>query len=98
MAAALISYYTEVSDDFRFLSRSDYQIDWQKMVIISRNYGYISSSEIIVDNSMTRISLWTNENSYDDWLRDEYVQQYITQRNNYNDIHRVKYYTTLVKL
>lgn len=98
MAAALISYYTEISEDCKFLSRNDYQIDWQKMVTISRNYGYISSSEIMIGNSMTRISLWTNEDSYDKWLSDEYVQEYIIQRNNHNNIHHVKYYTTLIKL
>lgn len=98
MAAALISYYTEISHNNKFLPRCDYRIDWQKMIDISRGYGYISSNEIILENAMTRITLWTNRDSYSRWLNDDYVQQYLLQRNNHNDEHNIKYYTTLVFL
>lgn len=98
MEAALISYYTEISVDNKFKSRAEYDIDWQKMIDISKEYGYISSTECFLNNTMTRITIWSDINSYSRWLKDEYVQRYIQQRDSHNIKNNIVSYTSMINL
>jgi len=79
------SVYTEYSlDNKPFKTRNQYNIDWERIVDISKKCGMISVNEEVSGNRLKRITIWSRETSYIEWVLDSYVREYIIQRDNYN--------------
>jgi len=90
MEAKIISFYTEYSlDNQPFKPRKDYDIDWDKVVEISKECGMISTEEKVIDNLLIRITKWSRKTSYYEWLSDPLIQEYIMQRDSYNVSHNI---------
>ena len=90
MDAALISIYTEWSIDHKpFKTRQQYNINWSEIIVISNNCGMIRTEERIIDNILLRITKWNNVDSYDKWLSNPIVQDYISMRDSYNREHGI---------
>ena len=49
----------------------------------------IRTEERIIDNILLRITKWNNVDSYDKWLSNPIVQDYISMRDSYNREHGI---------
>lgn len=86
----MISFYTELSQSGHpFKARKDYDIDWKKVMEVSSRCGMILMTEHLHDGLILRVTSWSRDSGYDEWLADEYIQQYIDQRDSYNKDHNI---------
>jgi len=80
------SIYSEKSlENLPFKDSTTYEIDWTKLVDISKNHGLISMIEFTAKDTKYKISYWSSEDSYARWSGDPYIQQfYLKARDQYN--------------
>lgn len=72
-----------------FKQRQEYNIDWNKVINISKDCGMISMEERLSSDILMRVSRWSKKTSYDDWLNNDYIKEYINQRDSYNTKHKI---------
>ena len=93
------SIYTEISlDNLPFKQRVEYDIDWTKIIDISTNCGMIDMTETIIDNKLTRTTVWDRITSYNEWLANSYIQVYIKQRDEYNIKNNIEHFLKFKKI
>jgi hypothetical protein len=79
------SVYVEQSHkDNPFKRRKDYEVDWARVNEAAKAAGLINLIETQSDSTRSIITYWSEETSYEEWLRSPSVQAYVRQRDDYN--------------
>ena len=80
------SIYSEKSlENLPFKDSKTYEIDWDKLIDISKDHGLISMIEFTANDTKYKISHWESEDSYTRWASDPYIQKYyLNVRDQYN--------------
>lgn len=99
MAPKIISIYTEVSPTGApFKSRPSYSVYWPDVISASVECGLIEVIERSFDGMISRITLWSDHNSYERWLGHPRISDYLSQRDQYNAQHGIISQLTIVNL